>query len=368
MAVAARERAAIEARYLMAERHPRDTEGFRVALEKECQRPSFAAVAIYRKPVGKEKDRKTGQWVDAYKEGPSIRFIETALRCYRNVYPEVSTVFDSDEIRICRVTVTDLEANLSYSTEITIRKEVERKGKEDRSGNMKPPDGRLVISERKNSYGETTYLVRATEDEIIIKQNALLSKAIRTNGQRLLPGDIIDACTKIIKRTQTSKDAQDPDAAKREILDAFDDIGIAPIDVQAFIGHSLDRLQPAEIQALRGVFSAVKNGEATWDEVMAEKNPVGNASDAEKLREEKLAKIRQEAAPARLSFEPGKLPDAFDFAVGSECNYEGKVLRVVAEEGGAPEWKTVEIPVTTETSSAAPRQTRTVPTFGGGKR
>jgi hypothetical protein len=296
MAVAARERAAIEARYVMAERHPRDVENFRVALEKECARPSFAAVAIYRKPVGKEKDRQTGRWVDAFKEGPSIRFIETALRCYRNVYPEVATVFDSDEIRICRVTVTDLEANLSYSTEVTIRKEVERKGKADSSGKMQPPEGRIIISERKNSYGDTTYLVRATEDEIIIKQNALLSKAIRTNGQRLLPGDIIDSCTRIIKRTQADRDAKDPDAAKREILDAFDDIGIAPIDVQAFVGHSLDRLQPAELQALRGVFSTVKNGEATWDEIMATKNPSSAPGDSERVAADKLAEIERKKA------------------------------------------------------------------------
>jgi hypothetical protein len=296
MAVAARERAAIEARYVMAERHPRDVENFRVALEKECARPSFAAVAIYRKPVGKEKDRQTGRWVDAFKEGPSIRFIETALRCYRNVYPEVATVFDSDEIRICRVTVTDLEANLSYSTEVTIRKEVERKGKADNSGKMQPPEGRIIISERKNSYGDTTYLVRATEDEIIIKQNALLSKAIRTNGQRLLPGDIIDSCTRIIKKTQSDRDAKDPDAAKREILDAFDDIGIAPIDVQAFVGHSLDRLQPAELQALRGVFSTVKNGEATWDEIMATKNPSSAPGDSERVAADKLAEIERKKA------------------------------------------------------------------------
>jgi hypothetical protein len=323
MAVAARERAAIEARYVMAERHPRDVEDFRLALEKECARPTFAGVAIYRKPVGKKKDERTGRWVNAFIEGVSIRFIETALRCYRNIYPEVATVYDSEEIRICRVTVTDLEANLSYSTEVTIRKEVERKGKGS-GKNVEPPEGRQVLSQRINSYGEPVFLVRATEDEIIIKQNALLSKAIRTNGQRLLPGDIIENCTRLIKYTQADKDAKDPDKAKREILDAFDEIGVAPSDIQAFVGHPLERLQPADLKDLRGVYSAIKNGEATWAEIMWTKNPTGTEDEAQRIAAEKITNLKAEqTAKATQQAPPQEQPedppaDTFDDPVAKQ--------------------------------------------------
>jgi hypothetical protein len=44
-AIAAREEAEIQARYIMALRRPRDTENFRVALLKECKRPGFAEKA-----------------------------------------------------------------------------------------------------------------------------------------------------------------------------------------------------------------------------------------------------------------------------------------------------------------------------------
>lgn len=43
-AVAAREKAAVEARYIMAMRMPRSIEAFRVAILDECRCPGFAAV------------------------------------------------------------------------------------------------------------------------------------------------------------------------------------------------------------------------------------------------------------------------------------------------------------------------------------
>jgi hypothetical protein len=296
-AVAARERAAIEARYIMAERHARDTEGFRLALEKECQRPSFAAVAIYRKPVGKKWNRETGKEEEQFIEGPSIRFVETALRCYRNVYPEVVTVFDSPDVRICRVSVTDLESNLTYTTEVTISKTVERKGKQVKGGEWEPPRGRELVGEgRPNSYGDMTYPVRATDDEVLIKQNALLSKAIRTNGQRLLPGDIVEQCVKIIRQTQADRDRKDPDAAKRQVLDAFSEVDVTPADIQAWLGHSMDRIQPAELANLRGIYSAIKNGEATWEEVMDARSPAGSAEAAEAVAQKRIADLKAQQA------------------------------------------------------------------------
>jgi hypothetical protein len=300
-AVAAREAAAVQSRYVMAERHPRDIEDFRVRLENECKRPSFAEVALYKKPVGKKFE--DGQWKQEVKEGPSIRFIETALRCYRNVFPEVVTVFDSDTVRICRVSVTDLEANLTYATEVLVNKQVERRGVEGRDKKIEPPKDRIVISERTNTYGDKVFTVVATDDEVLIKQNALLSKAIRTNGQRLLPGDIVENCVRMVRETLKTRDAKDPDAAKRRIVDAFAEVGVGPVDLQAYLGHPIERVQPAELEELRGVYTALKEGEATWGEIMMAKNSSGSAEESERIAKEKLAKGQQQsqehaAAPA----------------------------------------------------------------------
>jgi hypothetical protein len=315
-AIAAREQAAVQSRYIMAERNPRDIEDFRVKLLAHAKRPGFAATAIYRKPLGEKK----------YAEGPSIRFCEAALQCYRNVYPEVSTVFDGSELRIVRVTVTDLEANLAYSSEIAMDKTVERKYS----------NGREVLSERLNSYGETTYTLRATEDELIVRQAALVSKAIRTNGLRLLPPDILEEAVKVIKATLQGEIKADPALAKRRIIDAFAEQGVSPQDLGIYLGHSLEQVTVKELEDLRAVHSSLKNGEATWAEIMEKADPTPDADFAEKER----ARIKAEAdAKAAASKKPEPAPTVDTSATAELTEEEMRRLdaEAVAREAAAEE-------------------------------
>lgn len=90
-AVAAREKAAIEARYVMALKRPRDMDEVRVRLLKECDRPGFAEVAKYEKPVAGQKI-----------VGLSVRFAEAAIRLAGNILTQVLIVFDDRERRIPR--------------------------------------------------------------------------------------------------------------------------------------------------------------------------------------------------------------------------------------------------------------------------
>jgi len=251
-AVASQAKALVEARYIMAYRNPRDIDRVREKLMKECKRPSFARVARYFKPIGKGV------------EGPSIRFAEAALRCMGNITIETMTVYDDREKRIVRVAVTDLEANVPYSQDVTIDKAVERK-------NPKPGD--VVIRTRLNSRNESVSLIEATEDDILNKQNALISKAVRTLGLRLVPGDLIDEAMYFVKKTLNDESAKDPDAAKLSLFDAFGDIGITVEQIKEFIGHDCASLTPKELNDLRGLYSAIRDGEATWAEAVEKKKP-----------------------------------------------------------------------------------------------
>jgi len=112
--LAAQAKALVEARYTVAINRPRDWDTVRERLLKDCRRPGFADSAIYHKPIGKGI------------EGPSIRFAEAAIRNMNNVTVETATIFDDSERRIMRVTVTDLEANVPYSQDVTVAKTVER--------------------------------------------------------------------------------------------------------------------------------------------------------------------------------------------------------------------------------------------------
>ena len=249
-AVAAQAKAEVEARYVMALQRPRDFDDVRARFLKECQRPGFAKVARYAKPVGGSKI-----------EGPSIRFVEAAIRCMGNIIAPTAVIFEDRERRIVRVSVTDLESNVTYPSDIVIEKTVERRDQK----------GRQVLGERTNSQGQTVYIVLATEDELLNKQAALVSKAVRTNGLRVIPGDLIEEGQGECIATLRDRAAKDPDAEKKAIIDAFGGIGIPPAELRKYLGHTLDTLVAAEIVELRQVYAALKDGEATWQDTLDEK-------------------------------------------------------------------------------------------------
>jgi hypothetical protein len=260
-ALATQARSMIEARYLMAINRPRDLDMVRERLLKECRRPSFAEVARYRKPIGKGV------------EGPSIRFAEAAIRCMANITVETMTVFDNVEKRIVRVMVTDLEANVPYSQDVTITKTIER---------LSLKTGEVPLKTRINSKGQTLYILEATDDDILNKQGALISKAVRTLGLRLIPGDLLDEAMDEVLRTLNTRDAQDPDAAKRRLFDSFSGLGVSAEQIKDFLGHKGDVLSPKELADLRALYSAIRDGETTWREVMESRAPQDEKRPASK--------------------------------------------------------------------------------------
>ena len=249
IAMATQQKAIVEARYKMALARPRDLDLVRQKMLKDASRPSFATVAIYHKPVGNGI------------EGPSIRFVESAIRNMTNILTETSTVSEDDERRVIRVAVSDLETNTYFSQDVTVTKTVERR---------KLPQGEKPIRVRANSNGQPIYILHATDDEILNKQNALISKAVRTLGLRLIPGDLVDEALWEIKKTMAQQDRQDPDAAKHRIIDAFAQLGVSVEALKEFVGHELSALTPNEIQLLRTTYTSIKDGETSCETKKAE--------------------------------------------------------------------------------------------------
>jgi hypothetical protein len=249
---AAKAKALVEARYIMAMRNPRNWDQVRQDLLKECRRPSFAdnKSAYYVKPIG-----------DGV-EGLGIRFVEVAIRCMKNISVDTEMTFEDDAKEVHRVEVTDLEGNVTVGTSVPVSKYVERR---------KPADDGTYISVRKNSWGKNVYLVPAQGDELLNIRGALISKAMRTLGLRLIPGYLQDESTEIIKSVRLDKAAQDPDAERRKILDAFAEINVRAVDLTDYLGHDVAACSPAEMVKLRGLYGAIRDGEATWATVMENK-------------------------------------------------------------------------------------------------
>lgn len=251
-AAASKAKALVEARYIMAMRNPRDWDQVRQDLLKECRRPTFAdnKSAYYVKPIG-----------DGV-EGLGIRFVEVAIRCMKNVSVDTEMVFEDDAKEIHRVEVTDLESNVPLGTSVPVSKYVER---------SKPSDDGSYISMRKNSRGRNVYLVPAQGDDLLNIRGALISKAMRTLGLRLIPGYLQDEAIDIIKAVRLDHAAQDPDAERRKILDAFSEIGVRAVNLTEYLGHDIASCSPAEMVKLRGLYGAIRDGEATWASVMENK-------------------------------------------------------------------------------------------------
>lgn len=259
-AVAAAEsaKARIQSAYMIALHRPRSYDNARLKILSACRRPDFAEKVEYKKPVGNSSI-----------VGPSIRFAELALREWGNILYENQVVYDDTLVRRIRVTVIDLESNATFGKELQITKTIERKSNK----------GREVVSERLNSYGETVYTVIATDDELQTREAALISKALRNEGLRLIPQEIIEEGIKTARETMQRQDKSDPDAARRKLIDAFASLGVMPAEIEKFLGHPLTQCQPSEFQELRTMYAAIRDGEAKWSSFMEKDEPEKRSED-----------------------------------------------------------------------------------------
>lgn len=253
----------VQAAYTIALKNPRNQDRARQNILAACKRPGFAEKAEFKKPVG------GGNIV-----GPSIRFAELALREWGNVMSDIFITYEDREVRRLKIIITDLETNTQFTKEVSVQKTVERKSKA----------GREVIGERINTNGDKVYIVSATEDELSNKESAMVSKAVRNEGLRLIPTDITEEALEACRQTVKSADKKDPDAARKKLIDSFAGLGIRVSDLEKYLGHSTTRITPAEIADLRTVYQTIKDGEAKWEDYIADqekKTPTMPEADAE---------------------------------------------------------------------------------------
>ena len=262
--VAEMARAQIESQFAIAIRRPRNEDSAREKLLKDCQRPSFCAEeggAIYRLPFKND----TGKPV----EGLSIRFAEAAARAWGNLLVRSQVIFDDGKRRNVHITGTDLETNTTIEAEVLVDLVVLRKY---------PDDTRELLGVRTNSKGQQNYIYPADERESAQLTASATSKGLRGVILRLIPGWLQDECIDEIYATMATKDAEDPDAARHKLLDAFADVGVTAEQVAQYVGHGLGSLVPAELKDLRALYVAIRDGETTWQAVLASK---GQAEDSE---------------------------------------------------------------------------------------
>jgi hypothetical protein len=250
--IAAMMQATVQARLIVAQNRPRDLDDVRTRIMRRVDSPGFAETAWFRKPIG------------AGVEGFSVRFTDMAAQALGNLLEEASVMFEDAYKRVVRVSVTDLEANLTKFKDVVLEKTVERRNLND---------GRVALSVRKNSRGEPTYTVGATEDELLAKEGALCSKIRRNLILQILPGDIQDAAQARILEIRHGAAPKDPEAAKRKVVDSFSLLNVMPSDLKTYLGHDVATCSPNELQELRDVYASIASGEVAWIDALNEKRP-----------------------------------------------------------------------------------------------
>jgi hypothetical protein len=251
-AVAASIKAQVEARYVMALRRPRDIDHVRESILKDCRRFGFAESAMYSLKRGKEPIT-----------GLTIRFAESAMQAMTNIECTVMTIYDDKQKRIVRVQLVDLESNATTAKDITIEKTQERSFLKQ---------GQKPIGVRQNSRGQNTYIVEATDDEVTAKESNLASRAKRNLILSLVPGYIKEEAIDCICETIQKGVSQDPDAHKRRLLDGFSRLGINSAALKGYLGRSeLDSMSPDELVEMRGLFTSIRDGHTSWNDLVAEK-------------------------------------------------------------------------------------------------
>jgi len=237
----------IQAAYIMAHHNPRNVEQARQNILSACKRPKFAELAQYSKPIG-DNDAITG---------PSIRLAEHCLREYGNIDCDISVVYEDNNIRRVKVHLTDLQTIAHFNKEISITKTVERKNKK----------GRDVLGERLNKWGDTVYIVVATEDEMQMKEAAAISKVIRNEGLRLIPADIVDEALEVARQTREGNIKEDPIAYARKIIDSFDAMGVKAAQLEKYLGHPVQESNPTELDRLRAMHTSMKSDGVPWSDL-----------------------------------------------------------------------------------------------------
>jgi hypothetical protein len=287
---------------------PRVFEKVRESFKADCDRPRFAMVARFHKPQGWVTDEAgkyvlvNGERVRNFIKGWSIRAIESATRAMGNIDMTSTTIFEDDEKEIVECRVWDLEKNISLDSAITVPKSVERKFLKK---------GQKPLSSRENSYGDTVYLLAATDDEIRMSRGRLVSMTLRTLATRLIPGDLFDEFLDQVEdlRARAIADEKagvlkDPKAAMRALLDRLASIGIRAGDVVEYLGdRSIEAATPDMVLELRIIGADISAGNYTWRDALEgsphrdrEQAPDGEAPEDKKAAD---ARAKIDAAMQR---------------------------------------------------------------------
>lgn len=284
-------RAEIDMQIATAHRYPRSLAAFKKrALEMVSLDEDTAESCIYRRPVGKKRDKKTGQWKEEFAEGMSIRMAEIVGACFGNLRVGAMIIEQTERYVKARGVAHDLESNFLSTSDI-IESTVTSEGN--------------PFSERMRAVVAKATLAKARRDATFSVVPRALCKAIEDQARKIAIGD----ATTLARR-------------RAAVMQWIAKIGVEPERVYAALGIAGEAdIGIEQLEILTGIKTAIKDGETTADEAfpkdakgpMQEPSPKRPAAtepesveptEADKaapLNEHMIGFIKQQLAQAALS-------------------------------------------------------------------
>jgi hypothetical protein len=253
----------IQSAIMVAKKFPRNEDQCFAKLMTSCARPSFAEEASYSFKRGRKKNDK-GDWVDNFVEGPSVNLAREAGRIWGNVRWGLDIIRDEPGIpspdgktdaiggrRGIRGWAWDMETNTKISAEAEFLKLIQRKEREEGGGYKKDAKTLWVIPDERDLR------------ELTNRQGAFL---VRNCILQVLPKDLIEDARSRCTATLQKDAKDDPVAARRKIIIAFQDVSVSPEMLETYLRHPLDQTSPVELVELRKIYKSIVDGNARWAE------------------------------------------------------------------------------------------------------
>lgn len=238
----------VESAVILAKRYPRNELEAYQRVMRACGRPNFAEKGNYAFPRGKRKD-EDGNWVSNIVKGPSVYLARELAKAWGNIRFGYRITFDDVEEREIESWAWDLESNLYVSGSSRFKKLVQRKV--------------WVKAKTKGEkdYQETQWVTPDERDlrEATSKQASLL---VRNCILQLIPADVVDDCRSKCEATKLKDVKEDPDRAMKAVVLGFSEINVSAEELEEVLGHPIGQCSPAEIVDLKGIYAAIRDGQA----------------------------------------------------------------------------------------------------------
>lgn len=237
LSVVTREQTEIQSAIVSAKRFPRNEQEAFVRAVKSFSRASMAEAATYNFPRG-------GKTV----EGPSVGCARELARVWGNIRYGLRVVSQDSERLHIKAYAIDLETNTYVESEDEFSKLIQRRDKFTGESKWIQPDERDLR-------------------ELMNRRGAV---AVRNCILQVLPSDLVDDVLKTAKHT-LQKDASNALEKNREdvvkqLVVAFDRIGVSVGMVEQYLGHKLDVVTGSEVADLKQIHQSVKEGVAKREE------------------------------------------------------------------------------------------------------